>query len=394
MYGRKYQHFNNKYILPSDETEQDRLVQVHFIYKYLFDGNFSAPIRELLSLKQSKHTSTSSENQQLSIPIPKVLDVACGTGTWILEMATEFPDAQFYGIDIAAIYPTTIKPANAFFTQSDVLNGLPYPGEFFDYIHMRQAYTCFSEDEWHFIIKEIKRLLKPGGYIEFREIDPILHNTGPATTDFFKHFVSGMKENHNIDIIWATQMFNLIKETGDIVDIHRQIRQLHFDLPGALGNMARNSLRTACESYRAFFQKVNGIDPDDYERTLDAVVEESRTCHSYFDYYNCWGRKALCSTEFHHQDIVDSVLHMTRRYSLIPPKDTIASNRKRKNSDSADSDHAHQSKLYAVRFADDRSTCRNKDSLQTSSPEEGQSIQKLNNEKIDEIAQFSAGFDD
>ncbi|KAI8378971.1 S-adenosyl-L-methionine-dependent methyltransferase [Blakeslea trispora] len=401
MNGRRYQYYNNKYILPNDEIEQDRLVQVHFIYKYLFDGNFSAPVKELLSLKQSKRNSDSSDCQQQQqeqqcIPLPKVLDVACGTGTWILEMATEFPNAEFYGIDIAPIYPTAIKPPNTFFTQCDVLNGLPYPDECFDYIHMRHVYTCFSNQEWELVMNEIKRLLKPGGYVEFREIDPILHNIGPATQDFFKHFITGMKENHNIDIIWATRMLDLMKETGDIVDIHRQIRQLHFDLPGALGNMARNSLRTACESYRAFFQKMNGIRTEDYDKTLDIVIEENRTCHSHFDYYNCWGRKALCLAEFHHQDIVDSVLHMTRRYSLIPPKDNMVNSRKRKSSDSALSEIAHQSKLHAVRFADDhdRPAALNKNCLQTSSTEEARPIPELNHENIDDIAQLSAGFDD
>jgi ubiquinone/menaquinone biosynthesis C-methylase UbiE len=114
----------------------------------LFGTNFSAPVKDLLSMKQYKRKSDSSWVQD--IPPPRVLDIACGNGTWILEMATEFPESQFYGIDIAASYPHTVKPANAFFSQCDVLqtNGLPFPENYFDYIHMRQVYTCFSENDW------------------------------------------------------------------------------------------------------------------------------------------------------------------------------------------------------------------------------------------------------
>ncbi|KAI8064274.1 S-adenosyl-L-methionine-dependent methyltransferase, partial [Gilbertella persicaria] len=264
FHGRKYQSYNTKYILPNDEIEQDRLVQVHFIYKFLFGGNFSSPVRDLLSLKQLKRNSASSSSnaQQWDLqplPQPKVLDIACGTGTWILEMATEFPETQFYGIDIAPIYPTTIKPSNTFFSQHDILNGLPFPNEYFDYIHMRHVYTCFSEEDWTTVMNEIKRLLKPGGYIELRELYPLLYQMGPITHDFFKHFICGMKNLHNVDIAWAKKMFTVLQEIGEFADIHRQIRQLYFDLPGTIGNMARNSLRTACESYRPFFEQVNNI---------------------------------------------------------------------------------------------------------------------------------------
>lgn len=34
-------------------------------------------------------------------------------------------------------------------------------------------------------MNEIKRLLKPGGYIELRDIEPMLGNTGPVSYNFF-----------------------------------------------------------------------------------------------------------------------------------------------------------------------------------------------------------------
>lgn len=65
-------------------------------------------------------------------------------------MATEFKHAHFYGIDISPNYPTAIKPPNTFFIQYDILNpkGLPFPDSYFDYVFMRQVYTCFSSSDW------------------------------------------------------------------------------------------------------------------------------------------------------------------------------------------------------------------------------------------------------
>lgn len=84
-------------------------------------------------------------NKQCATPA-RVLDVACGSGVWVLEMATSFPNSQFHGIDFACIYPNTIKPANTHFSHGDILDseGFPYPDEYFDYIHMRLVYNCFS----------------------------------------------------------------------------------------------------------------------------------------------------------------------------------------------------------------------------------------------------------
>jgi ubiquinone/menaquinone biosynthesis C-methylase UbiE len=36
------------------------------------------------------------------------------------------------------------------------------------------------------VVKEINRVLKPGGYVEFREVDPVVRNTGPRTQRLFQ----------------------------------------------------------------------------------------------------------------------------------------------------------------------------------------------------------------
>ncbi|KAL9555957.1 hypothetical protein MBANPS3_002106 [Mucor bainieri] len=301
----------SKYILPNNEEELDRLVQVHFIYKYLFGGNFSAPVKDLLSSNQSRRNSGSSHHQWmqdspslLTLSPPRVLDIACGNGTWILEMATEFPDSQFYGIDILANYPTTVKPANTLFCQHDILDpkGLPYPDDYFDYIHMRQVYSCFSEQDWVTVMKEIKRLLKPGGYIELRDIDPMLNKMGPISSKFFAKFPLLMKKWHGVNILWARRMLEIMNDVGEMVDVHIQVNALPFGSPGPIGNMIQNSLRSALKSFRSFFEIHNSLPGRDYDKVIDDIVGETIKYRSYFDYYCCWGRNPLYETAYHHQE--------------------------------------------------------------------------------------------
>lgn len=134
-----------------------------------------------------------------------ILDIACGTGIWLMEMASEFPHAQFYGIDISVMYPTTIKPPNVHFLRGDVCENLPYPDAFFDYVHMGMVYNCFSSQDrkvfpaklnflcssplsnlFQMLLKEIKRVMKPGAYFECRDVEPHIRNAGPYTTEFVK----------------------------------------------------------------------------------------------------------------------------------------------------------------------------------------------------------------
>lgn len=64
-----------------------------------------------------------------------------------MEMASEFPNAQFYGIDIYTMYPSDIKPPNVHFIQGNVLEGLPYDDATFDFVHMSYVSTCFSQSD-------------------------------------------------------------------------------------------------------------------------------------------------------------------------------------------------------------------------------------------------------
>lgn len=131
-------------------------------------------MRDLLSgpySEQSKRNSVESSNWIIeNISPPRVLDIACGNGTWILEMATEFPNSEFYGIDFSPSYPTTVKPGNSFFTKHDILSsdGLPYPDNYFDYVFMRQVYTCFSESDWMVCISPIHTSINTELYVTVR----------------------------------------------------------------------------------------------------------------------------------------------------------------------------------------------------------------------------------
>jgi ubiquinone/menaquinone biosynthesis C-methylase UbiE len=89
-------------------------------------------------------------------------------------MAVEYPKSYFYGVDIAAMFDSQVKLENTEFSLANVLTGLPFPDNSFDFIHMRFFMAALRRNEWPVAIKEAYRLLKPGGGLQLCELFPIV----------------------------------------------------------------------------------------------------------------------------------------------------------------------------------------------------------------------------
>src|SRR5690348_16704283 len=81
-------------------------------------------------------------------------------------MASDYPNSHFYGIDMSAIFPTEIHPKNVEFLQLNFLNGLPWPDEYFDFVYQRFMLFSFTVEQWSYVIKELLRVTKKGGWLE------------------------------------------------------------------------------------------------------------------------------------------------------------------------------------------------------------------------------------
>ncbi|KAI8980833.1 hypothetical protein BDB01DRAFT_187602 [Pilobolus umbonatus] len=103
-------------------------------------------------------------------------------------MANDFPQSTFYGVDIIQPFSlstdisTSHIPPNCVFEKADVLDGLAFESNTFDYIHQRMMYNAYPEDHIGFVFQEIKRVLKPNGWVELVDGDINPKNAGPKFT--------------------------------------------------------------------------------------------------------------------------------------------------------------------------------------------------------------------
>jgi ubiquinone/menaquinone biosynthesis C-methylase UbiE len=110
--------------------------------------------------------------------IHTVLDVACGPGEWVQEVASLYPHITVVGIDIsnlmikfAAQRTRVQKLANASFQVMDARTPLALANEAFDLVNARFMAAFLSRNDWPRVIQEFARLTRAGGTIVLTETD-------------------------------------------------------------------------------------------------------------------------------------------------------------------------------------------------------------------------------
>jgi SAM-dependent methyltransferase len=135
---------------PIDIQTNPQLDDMHEFWTLVFgDRNVIAPVRKLR----------------------EILDIGCGTGSWCVDVADEFPSARVFGIDLSPVQPVYVAD-NCTFLLENVLHGTGFLDEQFDLIQSRCLGAGISDVKWPKYIQEIKRITKRGGWIQLIEMDP------------------------------------------------------------------------------------------------------------------------------------------------------------------------------------------------------------------------------
>ncbi|HEY7418864.1 MAG TPA: methyltransferase domain-containing protein [Ktedonobacteraceae bacterium] len=148
---------------------------------------------ELARLQVLDHLFTAGMNGVLSEqPAPstfgRVLDVGCGTGGWLVELAQASPSTSLLiGVDPSRTlveYARTRAEAaqvsdRVEFHVMDALSMLEFPTGFFDLVNQRAGWSWLRTWDWPKLLQEYQRVCRPGGVIRITESD-MWQGTSPA----------------------------------------------------------------------------------------------------------------------------------------------------------------------------------------------------------------------
>jgi ubiquinone/menaquinone biosynthesis C-methylase UbiE len=145
-----------RYLLPRHPGEIDRLDIQHYGLRETLGANYLAPI----------------EAPQ------KVLDAGCGTGQWGFEVCMKFPRALVIGLDLVA--GKLDRPPRYGWVKGNLLQGLPFAADQFDFVHQRLLVTGVPVASWRAVVADLVRVTLSGGWVELVE-PSTLDQQGPAT---------------------------------------------------------------------------------------------------------------------------------------------------------------------------------------------------------------------
>ncbi len=110
--------------------------------------------------------------------VQRVLDVACGPGGWVLEVAYNYSDIEVVGIDIsermityANVQAGAQQRENASFRVMDALKPLDFPAGYFDLVNARLVAAFMRKEQWPQFLAGCLRVLRPGGILRVTEFE-------------------------------------------------------------------------------------------------------------------------------------------------------------------------------------------------------------------------------
>ena len=77
-----------------------------------------------------------------------VIDAGCGPAAWTLDMAEEFPNSKFTGLDVSFIFPENTEHPNVEFQIQNISTELTLPENSVDFYFQRLVFLGLTNEGW------------------------------------------------------------------------------------------------------------------------------------------------------------------------------------------------------------------------------------------------------
>jgi SAM-dependent methyltransferase len=248
-------HGEIPYMLPRHSAEVDRLDLQHYVLRAALRGNYAVPLDEPR----------------------RILDVGSGTGQWGFDLCREFPKASVFGFDIAAGKPE--EPANYHLVRGNVLGGLPFADDSFDFVHQRLMMAAISLSMWPRAVGQLVRVTRPGGFVELVELGDRTEPKGPATERMWT-LCNALAASRGLDSTGTVlrSLDGYLRAAG-----MTEVRRHHVAIPlggwgGTIGSMMATDLHSFFTRLSECFEAELGVPA---AQSAELLGESMQECERY-----------------------------------------------------------------------------------------------------------------
>ena len=239
--------------------------------------------------------------------IQRVLDVGCGTGSWLIETAKTYPTISLLvGVDISSkmIHFAQAQAQNqqvserVAFRVMDALRGLDFPDAHFDLVNLRMGDSWLRTWDWPALLQELQRVVRPGGTIRITESDMVSDNSSSQAGTRFMDLVfeALYQAGHYFAHDRSCLLNDLVPllQRGGVQNLHTQAYKLEFRAgTPELRSLSEDAIH-AFQNFLPFLRKWTRL-PEDYE-TLDQQMLQDMQQPDYcatWNFLTVWGTRSL-----------------------------------------------------------------------------------------------------
>ncbi len=246
---------------------------------------------ELQRLQIQDHLLTTAmggvlPEQPDTLRFKRVLDIGCGPGGWLIDLARAYPDCQsLIGVDISSRIVTYAREQAARaqqpqveFLVMDALRMLEFPDAFFDLVNLRCGCSFMRTWDWPKLLEEMRRVCRAGGILRLTEPELVTQSSSPALLLFNLYVQDALARAGHLfrsapDGITAHLPRLLVQHAGRRIQVQTRSYSLVLRADTPEGQAFAQDVAYAGRTLRAFVAKWGGPSPD-YDPLVQRMLEE------------------------------------------------------------------------------------------------------------------------
>jgi len=237
--------------------------------------------------------------------ISDILDLACGPGGWVLDVAHAYPKIQVVGVDISQSmvrYANAQALAqgldNAHFKVMDVLKLLACEDNSFDLVNARLLFGFMPTKAWPGLLGECMRILRPGGLICLNECEIGITNS-PASERLSEIFLRGMQRvgmvfSPDARHVGITAMLGGLLDGAGFKDIQQRAAVIDYSTGTEIHDAFCQNMMIGSKLAQPFMIKMGLTTQEEIDRLYQECQDEvyAEDFRGVWYYLRVWGTKA------------------------------------------------------------------------------------------------------
>lgn len=213
-----------------------------------------------------------------------VLDVACGTGGWLIELAKTYPGiSRLVGVDIShtmIAYARAQADVNQVgdrveFHVMDALRMLEFPARSFDLVNHRFGISWLRTWDWPKLLQEYQRVARPGGVVRVTEAE-LVESSSQALMRLDQLSVQALFQAGHLFTSsrdgLTGELPRLLRQHG-LRNVQTRARDVVYGVGTAQGQRFIEDMTSLYRVIQPFLQKWIRL-PDDYEEIYQQARQD------------------------------------------------------------------------------------------------------------------------